>query len=39
MVVLDTDLFAIPPEGIKDVKVDLTIVNGKVVFDRGVGTH
>lgn len=34
LVVLDQDLFAIPPDRIKDVKVITTIVGGRVVFDR-----
>jgi predicted amidohydrolase YtcJ len=33
VVVLDTDLFAISPEKIKDAKVLMTIVGGKVVFE------
>ncbi len=32
VVVLDTDLFALPPEKIKDVKVRVTIVDGKIVY-------
>ncbi|MFN8666263.1 MAG: amidohydrolase [Gemmatimonadaceae bacterium] len=34
LTVLDHDLFAIAPEAIKDVKVMLTIVGGRVVFER-----
>ena len=34
-VVLDRDIFAIPPEQIRDTKVDLTIVDGQVVYERG----
>ena len=34
LAVLDHDLFAIPPERLKDVQVVLTIVGGRVVFDR-----
>lgn len=34
LVVLDQDLFAIPPARIKDVKVITTIVGGRVVFER-----
>lgn len=34
LVVLDQDLFAIPPDRIKDVKVVITIVGGRVVFER-----
>jgi hypothetical protein len=32
LVLLDADLFAIPPEKIKDAKVSMTIVGGKVVY-------
>jgi predicted amidohydrolase YtcJ len=35
VVVLDTDLFAIPPETIKDAKVVATVVGGQVVFQAG----
>jgi predicted amidohydrolase YtcJ len=35
LVVLSEDVFAIPPERIKDVTVDTTIVGGRVVFRRG----
>src|SRR4051812_1237892 len=34
VVLLSDDLFSIRPEAIKDVKVDLTVVGGKVVFER-----
>jgi predicted amidohydrolase YtcJ len=34
VVLLSDDIFSIRPEAIKDVKVDLTIVGGKVVFER-----
>ena len=34
LVVLDTDLFSIAPEGISDVRVDLTIFEGRVVYQR-----
>ena len=34
VVVLDGDIFALPPERIPDVKVKLTIVGGKVVYER-----
>ena len=34
LVVLDQDLFAIPPDRIKDEKVVITIVGGRVVFER-----
>lgn len=33
-VILDRDIFKVPPEKIKDVKVLKTIVGGKVVFER-----
>jgi predicted amidohydrolase YtcJ len=32
VVVLDTDLFAIPPEKIRDVKVVVTVVGGRIVY-------
>jgi len=34
VVLLSDDIFSIRPEAIKDVKVDLTIVGGRVVFER-----
>lgn len=34
LVVLAENLFLIPPEQIRDVKVDLTIVGGKIVYTR-----
>jgi predicted amidohydrolase YtcJ len=34
MVILDQDIFSIPPRDIRDVKVERTIVGGRVVFDR-----
>jgi predicted amidohydrolase YtcJ len=34
-VVLERNLFEIPPEQIRDVKVDLTVVGGKVWYERG----
>ncbi|MBR5640751.1 MAG: amidohydrolase [Firmicutes bacterium] len=34
LVVLDRDLFAIDPEEIKDVKVDMTVLNGQVVYGK-----
>ncbi len=34
MVVFERDLFAIPPREILTTPVDLTIVGGRVVFDR-----
>jgi predicted amidohydrolase YtcJ len=33
VVVLDRDLFAVPPEAISDVEVDLTMVAGEVAYD------
>jgi predicted amidohydrolase YtcJ len=33
-VILDRDIFSIPPEQIRDAQVAATIVNGKVVFER-----
>jgi predicted amidohydrolase YtcJ len=36
MVILDADVFSIPPRDIRDVKVDVTIVGGKVVWDRSI---
>jgi len=32
IVVLDSNLFAIPPEKIKDASVRFTITNGKIVY-------
>ena len=37
MVLLSDDLFSIPPEKIRDVKVLKTFVGGKIVYDAGVG--
>jgi predicted amidohydrolase YtcJ len=34
LVVLDTDLFAIPPERISDAQVDLTLFEGRAVYRR-----
>ncbi len=34
VVVLDRDYFAVPDEEIKDIQVDVTIVGGKVVWER-----
>jgi len=34
LAVLDRDYFAVPDEEIKDVKVDMTVVGGKVVWER-----
>lgn len=33
LVVLDRDIFAIPAEEIKDVKVEMTVLNGQVVYE------
>ena len=35
MAVLDRDYFAVPEEEIKDVQVDMTIVDGSVLWQRG----
>jgi predicted amidohydrolase YtcJ len=37
MVLLSDDIFAIRPEKIRDVKVDETILGGRVIFERGAG--
>jgi hypothetical protein len=34
LVVLDTDLFRVPPERISDARVDLTVFEGRVVYRR-----
>jgi hypothetical protein len=34
LVVLSEDIFAAPPERIKDVKVKMTVVGGKIVYER-----
>lgn len=34
LVVLEKDVFAVPKEEIKDIKVYMTIVNGKIIFKR-----
>ena len=34
MVVLDRDILTVPPEAIKDIKVLMTVVDGKVVYRR-----
>ena len=34
IVMLEKDIFTIPPEQIRDVKVDATIVGGKLVYER-----
>ena len=35
MIILDRDLLSIDPADILDTKVDMTILDGKIVFDRG----
>jgi predicted amidohydrolase YtcJ len=37
LVVLAEDLFAIPPERIREVQVDLTVLDGRVIFERAPG--
>lgn len=37
MVILSTDIFAAPPERVLDAKVDVTIFDGKVVYNRAAG--
>ncbi len=34
LAVLDKNIFTVPPEEIKDIKVDMTMVGGRVVFKR-----
>jgi hypothetical protein len=34
MAVLDRDYFAVPDEEIKEIQVDMTIVNGEAVWER-----
>jgi predicted amidohydrolase YtcJ len=34
LVILDRNIFSIPPEKLLDMQIDLTMVNGKVVFER-----
>ena len=34
LIVLDRNLFAIPPDDISETRVDTTMVGGRVVFDR-----
>ena len=36
VVVLSEDLFRIPPERIKDARVEITIVGGKIVYRAGM---
>ena len=35
LVLLDTDLFAVPPERISDARVEMTMFEGRVVYRRG----
>ncbi len=35
IVVLSDDIFAIPPERIREVRVELTVFNGRVIYERG----
>ncbi len=37
LVVLDRDPFAVPPEQLKNLKAALTVVGGKIVFERPTG--
>lgn len=39
LVIMDRDLFTIPPEEILEAKVDVTIVGGRVVWDRAAGLY
>ncbi|MFO7768780.1 MAG: amidohydrolase family protein [bacterium] len=39
MVIMDRDLFTIPPRQILDARVDRTIVGGRVVWDRSLGAY
>lgn len=34
LVLLTDDIFVVPPEQIKDVRVGVTVCNGRVVFQR-----
>jgi predicted amidohydrolase YtcJ len=34
MVVLDRDILTIPPDELKEMKVDMTIVGGEVIYQR-----
>jgi len=38
-VIIDRDLTKIPPETIRDAKIDYTIVGGRIVFDRTSASH
>jgi predicted amidohydrolase YtcJ len=35
LVVLDKDIYAIPPEAIETARVQLTIMDGQVVYEAG----
>ena len=35
LVIIDRDIFSIPPDEIKDVKADLTMAGGEVIYERG----
>lgn len=37
LILLDRDIFTIPEEEIKDVQVDMTMVDGRIVYDRKEG--
>lgn len=37
LAVLSEDIFTLPPEKIRDVQVDFTILNGQVIFERARG--
>jgi len=37
LVVLSGDILTLPPANIRDLKVDLTYVDGRLVYDRGSG--
>jgi len=39
IVIIDRDLTKIPPETIRDAKIDYTIVGGRIVFDRTSASH
>jgi predicted amidohydrolase YtcJ len=34
LIVLDQDIFKIDPDGIADTRVDLTLFNGRIVYER-----
>jgi predicted amidohydrolase YtcJ len=39
LVIIDRDLTRIPPETIRDAKIEYTIVGGRVMFDRSSESH